>query len=285
MTDPNLPAADWSAILSQGFGAQTTPLVGSASVSVFSKYLLRAGYINFPFGIRNADEHAQIIHPDTIEIIRHMGIDLLRLNWPQHFGGYANVSGVLLPEVSIFRLDTWSEQQLDSDVRYKIRRSRREGITVRLATVDDAEFIYNTYLETIHRHGGKRRYTQAYFRALCEASTQQPMLLVLLAETRHGEPCGFHISAYRQGTAYYLHGGMCEQYAQYRPGYALMCEAIRSARDTGCHAFNFMPSPPNQPALVKFKRKWGGEMYEVKHIDTPLSTKGRCLHAVLHVSR
>ena len=34
---------------------------------------------------------------------------------------------------------------------------------------------------------------------------------------------------------------------------------VRMARDAGCESFNFMSSPADQPSLVQYKEKWGGE--------------------------
>jgi hypothetical protein len=282
MSVQDIDAAAWFSILHHGFAAQSFPLGGSANITVFKKYLLRAGYVNFPFGIRSEDDHARIMEPDTLEAIRLIGADLLRINWPQRFGGYAKLSSIRLPEASIFALNTWSEERLDSDLRYKIRRSKREGITLRPATVDDANFIFRMYLETVLRHGGNRRYTESYFHALCQTGTQQPGLVALIAEVPSGERCGFNISAYREGTAYYLHGGMDEKHAQYRPGFVLMGEAITRARNAGCHEFNFMPSPADQPSLVQFKKKWGAMVYEINHFDIPLNIKGQLMRAALH---
>ena len=65
MSVQDIDTAAWFSILHCGFSAQSFPLGGAANITVFKKYLLRAGYINFPFGIRSEDDRARIMEPDT----------------------------------------------------------------------------------------------------------------------------------------------------------------------------------------------------------------------------
>lgn len=285
MSEQNIDTAAWFSILQQGFAAQSFPLGGSANITVFKKYLLRAGYVNFPFGIRSEDDHARIMDRDTLDSIRSMGVDLLRINWPERFGGYANLHSIRLPEASILELGAWSEERLESDVRYEIRRARREGITIRQARHEDAEFVSSAYQETVLRNQGTPRYTTAYFHALLKTSETQLGLLSYIALTPNEEPCGFVITAVRNGVSHYLHAGMRDSFRHLRSGYALMSAAITSARDIGCHEFSFMTSPANQPSLVKFKKKWGGTLYEINHFDIPLNIQGRLMNVALHLRR
>lgn len=285
MNQPHLPSTIWFEILSAGFNAQSQSLSTTSDLTIFRKWALRAGYVNFPFGVRTEADHAHLLQADTLHGIQQMGVDLLRVNWPDRFGGYANARAIRLPEANIPQLHAWSEDQLDSDLRYKIRRSKREGVRLRHATLDDANKVFRLYLQTVQRHGGRKRYSEAYFRALCRTSKHCPELVALIAETAEGEYCGFNISAYREGVAYYLHGGLEDRHAHLRPGFVLMNEAIALARDAGCHEFNFMPSPADQPSLLQFKKKWGAMAYNINHFDIPLSIKGRFIRAALRWGR
>lgn len=275
MTQPHLPPAIWFDILHAGFNSKTLPLSETSDLTIFNKWFLRAGYINFPFGISSDADRALVFQSDILDKIRQAGVDFLRFRWPDHFGGYQKNAGIRTPETNIPRLENWSEEKLDSDLRYKIRRAKRNGVKLRHATINDARSIFRSYQETILRHRGKVRYTEDYFLALCKQSIQQPALLILIAETTQGEFCGFNVSIYRAGLAYYVHGGIERHHAHLRPGFLLMNDAISSARDSGCHEFNFMPSPTNQPSLHQFKKKWGGATYDVLHFDHPLTPTGK----------
>lgn len=59
-------------------------------------------------------------------------------------------------------------------------------------------------------------------------------------------------------------------YRQYSPSDLQFNEAIQSAREDGYERFNLMSSPIDQPSLVKYKEKWGGETRQHKLYTLPL---------------
>jgi lipid II:glycine glycyltransferase (peptidoglycan interpeptide bridge formation enzyme) len=180
-----------------------------------------------------------------------------------------------LAETVIHTLAAWREENLDGDVRYEIRRSRREGVTIRPVSLSDARFMFESYRDTVKRHEGRLRYTQPYFEALCQFSqTPPPGISGLIAETSERMPCGFLVTAQSGADAYYLHAAFDHAQASGRPSYALLCAAITQARNNGSRCFNLMASPVNQPALVRFKEKWGGQTGPLLNFDIPISRLG-----------
>ncbi len=272
----------WFDILKAGFSADSIVLSDDLNLTIFQKFIFRAAYANFPFGIRTNKALEQIHSTETDHQLRKAGIDLLRINFPENLST-AHQPGIILPEAAISDLKNWAEDNLDSGLRYKLRRARREGVAVREATAHDATWIHATYAETIRRNHGNLRYNLVYFQALC--GTKSPGLSILIALSPQGERCGFIVTARHNAIAYYLHGGYETKNAKYRPGFVLMRAAIEQARDAGCDSFNFMTSPTNQTSLVDFKEKWGADLYQINHLDYPLNLKGRVTEALLRLRR
>jgi lipid II:glycine glycyltransferase (peptidoglycan interpeptide bridge formation enzyme) len=223
------------------------------------------------------------MQPETRQTLKKMGADILRFSVPESLAQGEGNYGLSLPETCIINLADWSEQGLDSDVRYKTRRARREGIQTRPIRVSDASFMYELYRLTVNRHEGRLRYTPRYFSAICNLLESSQDVYGLIAETPEQKPCGFIVTARADDTTYYLHGGFDPANANNRPGYVLMCAAIKLARDNGCVRFNLMSSPENQPTLVRFKEKWGGQTQPLFNLDIPISKFGQIAHLGLRV--
>jgi lipid II:glycine glycyltransferase (peptidoglycan interpeptide bridge formation enzyme) len=275
----------WFEVLNKGFGAHSHRLNDSLAVTFFRAGPLCVTYANFPVGIRSPDVFETIMGSQTQHRLKDMGTDLLRFSVPgpiaqEHFG-----KGIHLPETSIQSLSDWSEEKLDGEVRYEIRRSRREGIKIRPASQSDAYFMFTLYGDTVKRHEGRIRYTQSYFEAICKLTQSVPDISGLIAETAEGIPCGFIVTAQSGKATYYLHAGFDLKYASGRPSYALLCKAITQARDNGSCCFNLMASPAGQAELIRFKEKWRGHTQPLVNFDIPVSKFGHIAHLGLQVFR
>ncbi|MFZ1830587.1 MAG: GNAT family N-acetyltransferase [Candidatus Competibacteraceae bacterium] len=250
---------DWGNVLEQGFGARTVIMPGETPTqfALFHAGPFCLAYAEFPIGLSDSKIILQMKAPATHLFLKKRGVHALRFT-ANVDDRQDNTGNVILPETVIENLSEWKEEALESDVRYKNRRARREGLITRPATAADAGTIFTQYSGTVAHHGGAQRYTKAYFDALVAFSERDPRVFMHVGETPHGKVCGFIAVAHDGITSYYLHGGFDRHYASLRPGYGLMTEAIINARDHGAMRFNLMASPADQPALVKFKEKWGG---------------------------
>jgi lipid II:glycine glycyltransferase (peptidoglycan interpeptide bridge formation enzyme) len=272
---PFLQTPAWFDVLDQGFGTTSQRINESLAVTVFRIGPLGLTYVNFPVGIRSQATLDAVMQPETRRAIKSMGGDLLRFSILESLAQQKANDALRLPETCIHNLADWSEQGLTSDVRYEIRRSRREGIEIRPARLSDARFLYESYQATVKRHAGQLRYTPRYFEALCRLAETSQEVTGLIAVTPHELPCGFIVTARSGEDAFYLHAGFDHEHANGRPSYALLCTAITEAREKGCNRFNMMASPAHQPMLVRFKEKWGGQTQDLLNFDIPISMVGR----------
>ena len=163
------------------------------------------------------------------------------------------------PETAITGLQNWEIRDASNNVRRDLKKARNSGLEfLESAGPDLADSVYALYRDTIHRHKGSLRYSHAYFSNLLRLSQAEPKLRVSVALDA-GDVVAFNVSAIDGPGSYYLHGGMNPDASSNRPGALLMSAAIHWAREAGCESFNFMSSPADQPSLVQYKEKWGGE--------------------------
>lgn len=283
MTPTNLDMKAWAAILETGFRAQTISLSARLSLTIFQFHFLRIGYVNFPFGLRTTEDLLLLQDILTTRPSFVSKLDLIRFSHPEQLYRITNKHSIETTEVEIFDLQNWTESNIQRSSRRKLRISQASGTRIRGGVCRDANFIFQSYSQTIERHMGKRRYNAAYFSSLAKIAEEEPGIIVLVAETADGKPCGFNIIAILNGTAYYLHGGFTPQYAKMRPGYFLMNAAIKFAKNSGCHSFNMMSSPENQRSLTEFKLAWGGKSCSIINHTIPLSTIGKIAISLLNI--
>ena len=275
----------WLDVLNTGFGAYSRRINDLLTATVFRAGPLSVAYVNFPIGIRTPEAQVSVEQSDTRRALEEMGGDLLRYSVPETLVQGQNSSVLSLPETCIFDLSKWSEETLDGDVRYEIRRSRRENTTIRPARIADARLMFDLYLQTISRHDGRKRYTQRYFEALCQLAESTPVLCCNVAETANGIPCGFVITAKHGDDTFYLHAAFDRKHSQTRASYALLATAIAQARESGSTCFNLMASPAHQKTLVNFKEKWGGQSHLLHNFDIPISAIGQIARLGLQLSQ
>lgn len=284
MNAPNFfQTAAWFDVLNKGFGARGRRMNDALAATLFRFGPLGLAYANFPVGIRTPEALEAVMRPETWRALKEMGGDLLRFSVPESLAQALGGNGGSLPETCIQNLADWSEEGLGSDVRYEIRRSRREGILIRPSRLSDARFMFELYRITVERHEGRLRYTPSYFAALCQLAQSAPDISGLIAETSERMPCGFVITAQSGEETYYLHAAFSQAHASGRPSYALLCSAITEARNNGRRRFNLMASPASQPSLVRFKEKWGGQTRPLLNFDIPISRLGNLTRLALQV--
>lgn len=279
-THPFFHSQAWSKVIEQGFGARNLKISLGTPVAftLFKGGPFRLAYVNFPIGLVDIEETLAVITPDIAEFLRSQGAQVLHFVTPHLTQEIGQLGDIYLPETLIENLVNWEEARLPAEVRYKVRRSRREGLRARKVSIEDSKYLYALYKATVARHGGQIRYTLKYFQALTALAEQNQYLDCRVGmPADRDEPCAFIVIAHDGDTAYYLHGGYDARYAYLRSGYGLMNLAIAYARDNGCKVFNLMTSPADQPALVKFKEKWGGVTRQIVTHREPLNFAGKVL--------
>ncbi|MCA9972964.1 MAG: GNAT family N-acetyltransferase [Anaerolineales bacterium] len=242
------------------------------AVTVFSAGPFRVGYVGFPVGgmLHGAPLTAAQL-AELRPLLRRQGIDRLRLVIsPLAFGEALPYPAVALPETAVTNLPAWDLNQLSSSIRRNVNKARRSGVQLQDAGLPmHGERLFTLYRQTIARHGGSVRYSAAYFRELASLAGQEARLRCLLAAV-DDQIVSFVCVGLDGATAYYLHGATDMAYQHLRPADLLFAAAITWARDEGMAVYNMLASPADQPSLVRYKEKWGGETAPQQTYDLPV---------------
>lgn len=161
-------------------------------------------------------------------------------------------------------------ERMKHKTRYNINLSKRKGVVVRMANIDDIQIWYELYKDTAQRNGillNDIKYFKAILTAKSE-NTKSPADVYYLIAELDGKPLAamfLVISAYR---ASYLYGASSNDHRNYMPTYALQWEAIKIAKEKECKEYDmFGISPKADPShpmygLYRYKMGFGGSVFE-----------------------
>lgn len=268
----------WQRVLQRGLGCQTRYLwdetaQDGVAITFFKRAIFHVGFIGFPFGQTVAGRPltdawlARLRRAKTdfpIAAFRVVASPFLEQIAPP-------TKGEVCWETAVSQLHNWRLTDLSSSIRRNIKKASKHGVQIEPAeTAAAAAQISTLYHQTVARHQGTARYTPAYFDALVELASSEPLLRCTVAR-HNGQLIAFHIAAKHGTTVFYLHGGMDVQFQQLRANDLLFARAFAWAEQRGAKQFNLMASPVMQPSLVRFKEKWGGVTKKQHTFNLPSS--------------
>lgn len=257
---------EWQELLKRSFDVDTiygwdAETESGISITVFRAGPFRIGYVGFPVGGTigpkvSADSIIACLNETDFPVTLHV------LRYPVSAfptSPSIDVTVQANPETAILDLQQW-DFSAHSKLRRDIKKAQRSEVKVVDISQPESqgEICYNLYKDTIKRNLGALRYNRRYFKKISEMSCENNQIRCLLAELGN-EIVGFVIIVLQGKTAYYLHGAIDHSFKKYCVSDRLLYEAIEWAQDEGMTCFNLMVSPHDQPSLVRYKEKWGGE--------------------------
>ena len=268
-------SAEWQRVLEHGFGCRSlyfSNAGGGFVISVFRAGPFSVGYLGFPVGgiVGGVDSGLSIV--DTLKSADPRAKPTCVRVPVSGFGPKFRVNGTsaVNPETVITDLQNWDLAAVSKNLRRDVRRAQRMDFSIEPSTnADDGRRLHEIYEATVKRQGGSLRYSADYFHSLVELSRRSSRLRVLLAR-REDEIAGFIVIGGHAGTAYYLHGGAAPEFRKESPSDLLLSDAIAEAKRDGYRCFSLMASPADQPSLVRYKEKWGGETRDLNTVTVVL---------------
>jgi len=255
----------WANIVEESFNAKTLRYFIDGKdyvIHVIPYGFFSFAFPNFPIGV-NKDDAIVYAHSKQLELELRKEATFLRITAPNNSYSQYNSSVFLSQEQStteIKNLKKWKLEGLSSSIRRNVKRAQRNGVQIsEVVTPDSFNKIYELYQDTISRHSGKSKYNKEYFSQLLKATMDDIGAFVGIARNEEGRIIGYMIVVDHEGTAYYLHGGIDYEYQNLRVMDALFYSSIVAAQKRGLETFNMLMSPTDQPNLVRYKEKWGGE--------------------------
>ncbi len=153
---------------------------------------------------------------------------------------------------------TWANGK--GAIARKIRKARREGVSVREA-ISEGDWVeyYKAYEDSLRRWGKEStsRYEWKLFQILLEKKS--PRIKLWLAE-KNGELTSGALCFYQNGHAVYWHGAAYNRFFSLRPVNILMSEVIKDACERGFLWFDFNPSGGHK-SVKRFKKSFGCKVY------------------------
>lgn len=181
------------------------------------------------------------------------GLDLMRVNrsmqvrCPDH-------ATVARPEAWIDDLPSWSGSgRLRKDLAFARRSSA--GISI-VPSLKDPASCYALYAGTVRKHGGKLRYSEAYFHALDHSAFAGSRLACFSAVDSASDVIAFGVTGIDGSVAHYLHGAADDRARRAGTTDLLLEAMVAHARSVGCRRMSLMATPWDQPGLARFKAKW-----------------------------
>lgn len=139
-----------------------------------------------------------------------------------------------------------------------VRKARKEGVSVKLATtLDEWNIYYQVYEESFKRWGNKAssKYEWTIFEEMFKRNS--PNIKLWLAIYQDTIVAGALIFYAKQHTVYW-HGAALSNYFYVRPVNLLIYEAIKNACESGYTWFDFNPSGKHE-GVKAFKKSFGTE--------------------------
>jgi len=131
--------------------------------------------------------------------------------------------------------------RMKSKTRYNVRLAARKGVQVRPATEDDLPAFYRLMQETSARDGFPI-HSAAYYQAVYHLFVTAGWARLLVAHAEEGLLGGLMVFAFG-GVAWYMYGASASAGRQRMPNHLLQWEAMRWAREKGCHTYDLWGIP------------------------------------------
>ncbi|HPR34629.1 MAG TPA: peptidoglycan bridge formation glycyltransferase FemA/FemB family protein [Anaerolineaceae bacterium] len=125
--------------------------------------------------------------------------------------------------------------------RYNIRLAARKGVQVRHGELAELSILYKMYAETAVRDGFVIRHEDYYLKTWREF-IEAGMAKILIAEVEN-EPIAALILFHFNRTARYMFGMSTENSRDLMPNHLLQWEAMRLAKQLGCHTYDMWGAP------------------------------------------
>lgn len=238
---------------------------GALPLPVFRFGPVDVAYAGFPVGLTPGEA------PQALEAARASGAALVRIITTG--GPLADGSGkrrYVQTSAWIPDLRAWSPGATDKARRTRNRKAR-SPVVLRDSHAGDGDALWRLYRQTLTRRGGSARYTSTYFAELADAG--------VLVATLDEAIIGFAACGVFGSRAFYLHGAHDPVARPHYPSDLLFLAMLERAKARGAESFDFLPSPPQQPALHAYKRSWGAFDTASVTEDVPISMAGSALAA------
>lgn len=158
-------------------------------------------------------------------------------------------------------------KNMKSKTRYNIGLAQKKGMITRLSKDEsDVDIFYRLLTETAERQK-IGIHSEEHYRNIIKILGEENAAAIIFAY-HNNQPIAANLITFFGDTAVYLHGGADHQYRSIMAPYLLQWEAIREARERGCHYYDFGGCAVTRgkinewAGITRFKEGFGGELFD-----------------------
>lgn len=190
--------------------------------------------------------------------------------------------------IPITTFDHWFEKQVIKKTRKNVRRSQKHGVTVRRTHLDDTlvNGIMRIHREVPMRSGRPFRHFDDDFETCKRKHATFPDRSIFIGAYHEERLIGFIKMVLAGSTARTMQFISMDEYRDYSPANALLCEAVKICAERGITHLVYGKlnyGKRGNAGLEEFKRANGFERLEFPRYFVPFTWKGRlAIRAGLH---
>jgi hypothetical protein len=147
-------------------------------------------------------------------------------------------------------------QEISANISSNKNKAVKAGVTVRpAASATDWEAFYRIHAVTRRKQGFPIQ-PAVFFRNMRRFMEPDGKVKLLLAEISGRPVAGIVLFQFRDTVSYEI-GASLPDFLNARPNHLLLWTAVETACAEDRRWFDFGKSPPDNPGLIEFKRRWG----------------------------
>ena len=179
--------------------------------------------------------------------------------WPTEFGAPDCLRSTHFYSKHVIELSPGPAQLMSSfhkDVRYSIRRSQRDGVTVRTARRrEDVRAFYRLYVKQRQRQGLLPQ-PESFIQHIWSNAFDNDHGYLVLAEYNDHLVAGV-LSLSHGDTVNGTHGAMDKAFRRHRPNHLTLWRTIEIACERGFKRYDLGRTGGDAEGLARFKARWG----------------------------
>ncbi len=279
--------SDWSEILKASFGYKPNYVISEENEEIKAaiplmlvkswltgKRLVSLPRIPYCDPLVNSEDELKVLLDYIYQIVDEWQVDYVEIKTQfnnqffkdDHIKSYKHFKNHML-SLEIERDELWKSFDRTC-VRQRINRAQQDNVKFRFGeTEEDLKIFYALHKKTTEKQKIPIRPFN-YFYNIWQTLRNKKLILLLIAEV-DGEAGAANISFKFKNTLYYEFLGLNYDLIQHSPGHLLIWEAIKLALENNLQYFDFGLTPPDNPGLADFKKRWCAEESELSYFYYP----------------
>lgn len=152
----------------------------------------------------------------------------------------------------------WLDKHFGRKIRWAVRKSQRDGCSIRLATVAEIDVVQDLYVKTMQAKGAPINYPAMRFEGIITKLAPEGLGKIYIG-CIDDKPAGFAAIVDAKISRHFIQLAVPPEAQHHRLSELLVATVIQDALTEGKTYFDFMASQKDDTGLISFKAKWGAK--------------------------